>query len=207
MAQAHVNETLVIDALTNIKTERVLPYRFIAAARHAPSMEPYLEEGMFKSIQTKEKMSGKTILLVDVSGSMDSDISAKSDLQRIDAACGLAMLIREICERFDIITFSEQAVGVPPRRGFALRDAIVSSQTHSGTYLGNAVKLVNSKFDYDRLIVITDEQSHDSVPPAKGKGYVINIASAKNGVGYGAWNHIDGWSEAVIDYIRAFEAK
>ena len=26
--------------------------------------------------------------------------------------------------------------------------------------------------------------------------------SAKNGVGYGAWAHIDGWSEAVIEYIR-----
>jgi len=27
------------------------------------------------------------------------------------------------------------------------------------------------------------------------------VASAQNGVGYGAWTHIDGWSEAVIDYI------
>jgi hypothetical protein len=34
---------------------------------------------------------------------------------------------------------------------------------------------------------------------------MINVASAKNGVGYGAWTHIDGWSEAVIDYIAASE--
>ena len=27
----------------------------------------------------------------------------------------------------------------------------------------------------------------------------------QNGVGYGAWTHIDGWSEAVIDYIMAYE--
>jgi len=59
---------------------------------------------------------------------------------------------------------------------------------------------------YDRLIVITDEQSHDRVPAAKGKGYVINVASARNGVGYGEWTHIDGWSEAVIDYIAELEA-
>jgi 60 kDa SS-A/Ro ribonucleoprotein len=34
---------------------------------------------------------------------------------------------------------------------------------------------------------------------------VINVASYKNGVGYGKWTHIDGWSEAVIEYIRALE--
>lgn len=37
------------------------------------------------------------------------------------------------------------------------------------------------------------------------RGYIINVASNKNGVGYGAWIHIDGWSEAVIDYIREYE--
>ena len=31
------------------------------------------------------------------------------------------------------------------------------------------------------------------------------MASYKNGVGYGKWTHIDGWSEAVIEYIRALE--
>jgi hypothetical protein len=58
---------------------------------------------------------------------------------------------------------------------------------------------------YDRIIVITDEQAHDSVPEPKGHGYVINVASYRNGVGYGSWLHIDGWSEAVIDYISSFE--
>ena len=34
---------------------------------------------------------------------------------------------------------------------------------------------------------------------------MINVASARNGVGYGPWTHIDGFSEAVIDYIRELE--
>jgi hypothetical protein len=33
----------------------------------------------------------------------------------------------------------------------------------------------------------------------------VNVSTNKNGVGYGAWNHIDGWSEAVVDYIREVE--
>jgi hypothetical protein len=93
-----------------------------------------------------------------------------------------------------------------------VRDALDKSQAHSGTYLGAALKQVeaevgveNGHQGYDRLVVITDEQSHDSVPAPKGKGYVINVVSAQNGVGYGAWTHIDGWSEAVVDYIAELE--
>ncbi len=36
---------------------------------------------------------------------------------------------------------------------------------------------------------------------------MINVASAKNGVGYGKWAHIDGWSEAVVEYIRELEGE
>jgi hypothetical protein len=102
-----------------------------------------------------------------------------------------------------IYSFSDNLVRVPNRSGFALRDAINASQPHNGTYLGKAVSGIEEK--YDRLIVITDEQAHDTVPSPKARGYVINVASYKNGVGYGKWVHIDGWSEAIIEYIRAAE--
>ena len=55
-----------------------------------------------------------------------------------------------------------------------------ASQPHGGTNLGASLDAVKEK--YDRIIVITDEQSHDRVPAPKGRGYVINVASAKNGV-------------------------
>ena len=56
----------------------------------------------------------------------------------------------------------------------------------------------------NRLIVITDEQSKDALP--RRKGYLINVASNRNGVGYGSWVHIDGWSDKVLDYIAKLEA-
>jgi hypothetical protein len=34
---------------------------------------------------------------------------------------------------------------------------------------------------------------------------LANIASFNTGVGYGKWTHIDGWSESVIEYIRALK--
>jgi hypothetical protein len=204
MQIAGVDESLVRGSLRAMKTDRVLPFRFIAAARYAPQWEEALEQAMFSCVEGAAKLKGKTVLLVDVSGSMDYQLSARSEMKRMDAAYGLAILLREICEEVAVYSFSDKTKLVPARRGFALRDAINSSQPHSGTMLGQAVNDVAGK--YDRLIVITDEQAHDSVPVPKGKGYVINVASFKNGVGYGKWTHIDGWSESVVEYIRELEA-
>jgi hypothetical protein len=204
MKQAGVEEELVVDGLENMQTGRVLPFRFLAAARYAPQWEESLERAMLSSIANQEKLPGRTVLLVDISGSMTSALSGRSEMLRADAAYGLAILIREICEKAKVFTFSNELAEVPARRGFALRDAMDASQEHGGTYLGKALEKLREK--YDRIIVITDEQVHDRVPGPRGRGYVINVASNKNGVGYGAWTHIDGWSEAVIEYIAELEA-
>jgi hypothetical protein len=206
---AGVSEELVLEALAALKTDRVLPFRFLAAARNAPQWEEALEAAMFRALEgRKAKLAGHTVLLVDVSGSMEASISSRSEMRRTDAAYGLAILLREIAEKVTIYTFSQSAVLVPSRRGMALRDALDRSQAHGGTYLGAALKQVEADVSkgWDRIVVITDEQSHDQVPAPRGKGYVINVASNRNGVGYGPWTHIDGWSEAVVDYIVELEA-
>jgi 60 kDa SS-A/Ro ribonucleoprotein len=203
MKDAGVSEQAILDALSAMKTERVLPFRFLAAARYAPQWEEVLEQAMYKAIAGREKFAGRTVLLVDISGSMDAPLARRSEMLRMDAACGLAVLLREVCEAVEVYSFSDSLVQVPSRRGFALRDAIVSSQPHGGTQLGHALGSLREA--YDRIIVITDEQSHDRVPAPQGRGYVVNVASARNGVGYGAWTHIDGWSEAVVDYLRSLE--
>jgi hypothetical protein len=206
---AGVSEELVLGALASLKTDRVLPFRFLAAARNAPQWEQPLEDAMFRALDGRTaRLAGHTVLLVDVSGSMETTISSRSEMRRTDAAYGLAILLREIAEKATIYTFSNQAKLVPSRRGMALRDALDQSQPHGGTYLGAALKQVEAdcKNGFDRLVVITDEQSHDRVPAPHGNGYVINVASARNGVGYGEWTHIDGWSEAVVDYIAELES-
>jgi 60 kDa SS-A/Ro ribonucleoprotein len=205
MREAGVDETLVLSTLGAMSTARVLPFRFLAAARYAPRWEEALEQAMLKCMAGTEKLPGKTIVLVDVSGSMTAPLSRRSEMQRTDAAYGLAVLLREIGEKVAVYSFSDELVEVPARRGFALRDAIDASQRHNSTQLGKAVEALNRDEKWDRLIVITDEQAHDRGPMPNGKGYLINVASYKNGVGYGKWTHIDGWSEAVIEYIRALE--
>ena len=209
MREAGVEEDLILAALREMNTARVLPFRFLAAARYAPQWEEALEQAMLKGLASQdnlqEKLAGKTVVLVDVSGSMTAQLSQRSEMLRTDAAYGLAMLLREIGEKVSVFSFSDLLVEVPARRGFALRDAIDASQRHNSTQLGKAVDELNRSHGYDRLIVISDEQAHDAVSAPKGKGYVINVASYRNGVGYGKWTHIDGWSESVVEYIRSLE--
>ena len=87
-------------------------------------------------------------------------------------------------------------------------DAIIRSQQHSSTNLAQALNEIN-RMPHDRLIVITDEQAtgrYERIPdPVCNLPYMINVASAKNGVGYYSWVHIDGFSEAVLKYIYVIE--
>lgn len=246
MQEVGVSESSIRFGINHLKGEKVLPFRFLAAATFAPRYEPEIEQAMFRNTSTLPKLSGKTALLIDHSGSMLSPLSAKSDLSRFDAACGLAILLREVCESVEVVAFSApvpdheksqrrgqrivnggQLLGtwgmyvpsnegreigvdrpavasVPARRGFALRDALDTATPWWGTNTEDGKQFCDA-LGYDRLIVLTDEQSHQALSAPKGKGYVINIASNERGIGYGKWVHIDGWSEGVVRYIQSLE--
>ncbi len=63
----------------------------------------------------------------------------------------------------------------------------------------------------DRVIVLTDEVDCDKKAnpkdaPAFGRSnYIINVASAANGIAYEKFTHVNGWSEAVLRYIQVIE--
>lgn len=203
MVEAGCDLELVKDAIVARKgADLVFPFRYVAAARAAPQLEPVIDQALCEAIASAPRLTGRTIVLVDVSGSMNCRLSGRSDLTRMDAAAALASILHGELRLF---TFSTDVVEVAPRRGMAGVDAVVQSQPHLGTRLGAAVKKVN-RLPHDRLIVITDEQSHDAVPdPKAGRAYMINVGSYRNGVGYGRWTHIDGFSEAVIRFITEVE--
>lgn len=205
MVEASVDEGLIRDALLARKgAQKVLPFRYIAAARACPRLEPVIDQALSEAISDLPVLPGKTAVLVDVSGSMHERLSSRSDLTRMDAAAALASLIHGEVRMF---SFSYQVVEVPPRRGMAGVDAIIRSQAHGGTALAQAVQAINQQVAHDRLIVITDEQATDGrVPdPVAAKAYMVNVASNKNGVGYGKWTHLDGFSEGILRWISEVE--
>lgn len=222
MKDAGVDKTLVKQRLLE-NPKPMLPFQFIAAGKACPDWEDVVDEAMVLSASKKPKLLGNTLLLVDVSGSMDSPISGKTrsymkdgvqvtvnPMMRMEAACAFAILLREICENVEIFTFSNNLAKVPPRHGMALRDAIVSSQPHSGTSLGACISVFNQNnalVSCHRILILTDEQSCDAIPrvPVK-KCYVLNVAAYQNGIqNNGQWLTISGFAEASIDYIREIE--
>ncbi len=206
---------------------KVLPFRFIAAARHAPRFEPEIEQAMLQCLEGQLKLAGTTALVIDTSPSMwGTKVSAKSELDRFDAAAALSILARELCADVHVWAFNTRAYEIPARRGFALRDAL--SATKAGASCGGlAVQAANER-GYDRIIVLTDGQWHfmqhggpfanngyaregkaEDVSPAPltAKAYMVNVAPYKTGIGYGRWQSIDGWSEKILDFIAASEAE
>lgn len=204
MTESGVQREIIADYGNSRNWGRVLPFRFIAAARIVSGFKPELEHWMFKCLEGSPMLPGHTVLCVDVSGSMQDKLSAKSDLNRLDAAKALAMLLREVCEMVTILKFDTSAERVNAFRGFALDAAIGGPR--GGTDIGRAVTAAN-QLNPDRLIVLTDEQSHTRVGAPNGRGYMINVAANRNGVGYGPWLHVDGFSEAIIDYIQYYESE
>jgi hypothetical protein len=226
MAQAGVEEDLVNAAIRARKgARRVLPFRFIAAAKAAPAFEPALDEAMLAHAAESPRLKGKTIVIVDVSGSMyGGRMSARSDMNRALAACALGAIARETCETPVIYATSgsdakrvHKTELVPARRGMALVDAIYAMSGPlggGGIFLNQVMRYIQPKHPKcQRIIVITDEQDcsqgAEDAPanaPAWGKyNYMINVASARNGIGYGGWVHLDGFSEQVLRYIAAYE--
>jgi len=207
MQESGVDPRLIHDALRaeNTGRHRVLPFRFIAAGRAAPQFTSALDGVLLEVKEKMPKLPGHTVVMVDVSGSMNYPLSIKSDLTRMDAACALASLIN--CEKLDVYSFSYEVAHVRNPHGIEGATRIARSQPNAGTELPDAVRYANT-LGADRLIVITDEQSTSWRPvpdPVAPKAYMINVASNRNGVGYGKWTHIDGFSEGALRWIGEYE--
>ena len=60
-------------------------------------------------------------------------LSRNSDMDRFEAAAGLAILLRETAERVNVCTVSSEGVWMLQTRVAALRDAPVQEQLRRGT--------------------------------------------------------------------------
>lgn len=205
MHESGVNSALVESAIRARKgAQKVLPFRFLSAVTHAPMYATALGEAMLQSIEDLPSFSGTTVVCVDTSGSMQSPVSAKSQISCCDAAATLASMIRGQVRLLIFGSFVKEIPFYPGLAGVDKIRASIGSVGH-GTDIDAAVRDANA-IGADRIVVITDEQSHTSVrAPSAKYAYVVNVASAIHGIGYGPWTHVDGFSESTIRWMREFE--
>jgi hypothetical protein len=209
MREVGVSEDVIRNSFGGRRWGWIIPYQFITAAAHNPTLEDVLEQAMFKCLGEQEPIEQKTSLLVDVSGSMDAPLSQKSEVNRRDVAISLAVLLREICKDVKLYTFNQDLHEIPPRRGFALRDIL--NNFGGGTSMWEAVRKAGRIRRNDVMVVITDEQTQDSGRYADANAgllVIINVASYQNGVAYEKGVvHVSGWSDSIISWIREYLKK
>ena len=207
MREVGVDEGIIRKSFEERSWGWIIPYQFISAAAHNPGFEELLEKAMFKCLGNEKPLKDTVSLLVDISGSMNSGISRKSEVMRYDVAAGLAVLLREICEDIKLYAFNEELREIPARRGFALRDAI-SKSVGGGTKMWESIRSAAKDRRNRVMIVITDEQTMDSGKYSDANSdllVIINVASYENGVGYEKGVvHINGWSDSVIHWLREY---
>ncbi|MGI5455614.1 TROVE domain-containing protein [Streptomyces sp. CA-249302] len=139
---------------------RQFPFRYLAAHRNAPSgrWEQALEAALAHSLANVPALDGRTLVLVDRSGSMFDLPTARTQLNRADSAAifGTALAMR--AERADLVEFGTGSRVVRWTPGESVLRVLDRFHDLGGT---NTVGAVSRHYDgHDRVIVVTDEQAH-----------------------------------------------
>ncbi|MGQ0839615.1 TROVE domain-containing protein [Actinokineospora sp.] len=180
-----------------VARSRQLPMRFLSAYRAAPSLRwgHALDKALTASLANVPELAGRTLILVDTSGSMNGSFSRDGALMRWDAATvfGLALAMR--CHRADVVSFSDGYWGGSGTKEFRLRRGesllrAVERWKGAGYFIGGgtdtpgAIRKHLSARHHDRLVVLTDEQSTGDVGgtvPREMPLYTWNLAGYRLG--------------------------
>ncbi|MEV0715657.1 TROVE domain-containing protein [Asanoa sp. NPDC050611] len=174
-----------------VATSRQLPMRFLSAHRAAPSLRwAYpLEQAIGHALASIPRLGGRTLVLVDTSGSMHSSFSKDGTLLRWDAAVVFGVALAQRCAYADVVSFSTGSKVFPLRRGESLLRSIERWKT-DGFFIGygtdTAEALRRHFAGHDRVVVVTDEQASaggdvDKAVPAKVPMYTWNLAGYRLG--------------------------
>ncbi|WP_326603000.1 TROVE domain-containing protein [Streptomyces sp. NBC_01799] len=199
-----------------VAASRQFPFRYLAAYRHAPSLRwAYpLEQALGHSLANVPALRGRTLILVDRSGSMWSPLSDRSQLNRADAAAifGAALALR--AADADLVEFGTNSAPVAFRRGESVLKILDRFGDLGGTNTAEAVR--RHYRGHDRVLIVTDEQASftyygdaTEAVPASVPVYTWNLAGYRVGhAPSGSENRhtFGGLSDAAFRMVPLLEA-
>lgn len=155
-----------------VAKSRQLPMRFLSAYRAAPSLRwAYpLEQAMTHSLSNIPELGGRTLVLVDTSGSMNSGFSKDGTLMRWDAATLFGISLAARCAHADVVSFSNGYFGgdgtkvFPSQKGESVLRAVERWKANGffiggGTDTSGAIQRHFRSGFHDRVVILTDEQA------------------------------------------------
>jgi hypothetical protein len=149
-----------------VRKSKLFPFRFLAAYREVNNLRwaSALSAALSASLVNIPTLPGRTLVLVDTSGSMDVPFSEHSSMKRWDAAAlfGIALGLANPGQ-VDVISYSNNARVFPLRAGADVLgewQRWVSERYNLNGGTNTAGTLQAAYRGHDRVVILTDEQAN-----------------------------------------------
>ncbi len=222
-----LERNLVLKAIESIKSGWITPLDFLKAYKYGKAYLGPLARAMDRHYSQREKIKGSTILVLDVSGSMGAQLSAKSEFKRIDLALSLAAMASSVFEDLQLYVTAgndgskkhstqqwNETLGLNLVEELPKMNSAVGSGGIFTFQVCEYLKDIGAAKNADRLVVISDsadigvssgERRLPDTKPYK-TSYIIDISVHTHGIKTGNWTaEINGVSEKLFDYILEIE--
>ena len=227
------NVNKVLETIQNpeaVRRSKQLPFRYLSAYKELEGIGgsrvfDALENAVEASIANLPAIPGTTVIAVDVSGSMNSPVSAKSKVRCFEIAMMLGLIANKICDNSYFYTFNNTITKYPLSSRSGVLSTVTNSRCGGGTdmYLPFN-KMINDHIKADRVIILSDNECN-SGGGYYSRGTVQQLADEyRRRTGNDIWVHaidlqgygtqqfcgaktniIAGWSEKVFEFIRLAE--
>lgn len=211
-----------------VKHSHQLPFRFLSAYKNLPAnagkkVMDALENAVAAACENVPKLPGRTVIAVDVSGSMSSNVSAKSEIRCCEIGMMLGMIANRICDDAIFYTFNNRISQKQIPSAGILYSTANEAMSYGGTDMNLPfTQMLTDKIRCERIIIISDNEcnSHsrfwspvqtlaDQYRKESGNDIWVHAIDL---MGYGTQqfsgpktNIIAGWSEKVFDFILLAE--
>ena len=226
----------VLDRIQNpeaVRKSKQLPFRYLSAYLTVrlianSKVLDTLENAVDIAVENLPKINGTTVIAIDVSGSMCSPVSSKSNVLCCDIALMLGYIANRICENAYVYAFNNSAQQITTSKRSGIIESVInkSEMCGGGTDMSSPFrKMINDDIQADRVIILSDNECNNCESSWRC-GETINALANRyrNKTGNNIWVHaidlqgygtqqfagektniIAGWSEKVFDFINLAE--
>lgn len=213
---------------TAVRHSRQLPFRYLSAYREvmftsSSRVLSALETAVRLSVANLPRLPGQTVIAVDVSGSMQSALSLRSNVRCSDVGMMLGLIANRICEDSLFFTFDTEIRRYPHTRHTPILETSVHCPGGGGTEIGLPFKvMIQERLKPDRIIILSDNECNS--PRWAGKPVQVLADEYRQQMHNDLWVHaidlqgygtqqfagprtniIAGWSEKVFEFILLAE--
>lgn len=214
-----------------VRKSRQLPFRFLAAYKEIYRLDNVssraldtLESAVISSVSNMEHLPGRTVIAVDVSGSMGGSLSTRSKIRYVEVGYLLGMLANRICDDCIFYTFNHDIKKVPVSKHSNVLDSTCRAYADGGTDMHLPfAKMIQDGVKADRVIIFSDSECNT---PYRSEPVQVIADEYRRDSGNNIWVHavdlagygttqffggrtnsVAGWSEKLFELFRLAETR